>query len=163
MPRQRPISKYVSARSHHATEADAKASLWKLKLTHYPLMPGSLISSTRELGASGRLLRRNSCAEANSSTCNPTDSTRRCMARRTEGSSSTTKTTGATLLMYYLVGKVNWNMAPLESDSAHKRPPWDSTIDRLIDNPIPIPSGLVVKNGSKMCSARSGSSPAPES
>jgi len=35
MPRQWPVSKYVSARPHHATEADAKASLWKLKLTHY--------------------------------------------------------------------------------------------------------------------------------
>src|SRR5207245_11224205 len=112
----------------------------------------SLMSNTRQLGASGHSLRRNSCAEPNSSTCNPTDSTRRCMARRTEGSSSTTNTTGATLLMYYLVGKVNWNMTPLEYDSTHKCQPWDSTIDRLIDNPIPIPSGLVVKNGSKMCS-----------
>src|ERR1700723_1675035 len=59
-------------------------------------MPGSLTSSTRQLGASGRWLRRNSGAEPNPSTRSPTDSTSRLMARRIDGSSSTTKTTDAT-------------------------------------------------------------------
>jgi hypothetical protein len=32
---------------------------------------------------------------------------------------------------------------------AHKRPPSDSTILRLIDSPIPVSCALVVKNASK--------------
>src|SRR5882724_6605956 len=65
-------------------------SRWKSR----PLIPGNLMSRTRQLGTSGRLLRRNSCADSNSSTCSPTDPIRRLIARRTEGSSSTTKTIG---------------------------------------------------------------------
>src|ERR1700686_4550198 len=66
-------------------------SRWKSS----PLMPGSLTSSTRQLGASRSWLCTNSCADPNPSTRNPTDSTSRLMARRTDGSSSTTKTTDA--------------------------------------------------------------------
>src|ERR1700732_4725161 len=64
------------------------SSRWKSS----PLIPGNRMSRTRQLAPSGRLLFINSIADPNSSTCKPTDSTRRLMARRTEGSSSTTKT-----------------------------------------------------------------------
>src|SRR5258705_471014 len=43
-----------------------------------------------------------------------------------------------------------------------KRPPCDSTIRRLIDSPMPVPCGFVVKKASKMRSLSSGS-PVPES
>jgi hypothetical protein len=37
------------------------------------------------------------------------------------------------------VGKVKWNVAPRPLFAvAHKRPPCDSTMERLIDNPIPL-------------------------
>src|SRR6266849_5542952 len=68
------------------------------------------MSSTRQLGASGRSLRRNSCADPNNSTCNPTDPIRRLIARRTEGSSSMTKTMGSASAIKYFqswVGTVN--------------------------------------------------------
>src|SRR6267142_4813089 len=43
------------------------------------------------------------------------------------------------------LGTVNRNVAPGPSfDSAHRRPPWLLTIERLIDSPMPIPFGLVV-------------------
>ena len=55
-------------------------------------------------------------------------------------------------------------MVPLPgTGDAHSRPPCASTIVVLIDSPIPMPPGLVVKNGSNMCSALSGASPVPES
>jgi hypothetical protein len=42
-------------------------------------------------------------------------------------------------------------MAPCGSlDVAQSRPPWASMIDRLIGNPRPVPSGLVVKNALKI-------------
>jgi hypothetical protein len=44
---------------------------------------------------------------------------------------------------------------------AHKRPPCASTIERQIDNPMPKPSGLVVKNASKTRSLFAGSIPPP--
>jgi hypothetical protein len=38
------------------------------------------------------------------------------------------------------VGRVRKNLAPHgELEAAHKRPPWDSTIERLIRSPIPVP------------------------
>ena len=38
------------------------------------------------------------------------------------------------------LGKVNWKVAPgPELDVAHKRPPCDSMMDRLIGNPMPVP------------------------
>src|SRR5882724_2315299 len=44
------------------------------------------------------------------------------------------------------VGKVKWNVAPRPLFAvAHKRPPCDSTMERLIANPMPLPWGLVVK------------------
>src|ERR1700680_4396188 len=65
------------------------SSRWKSS----PLIPGNRMSRTRQqLATSGRLPFINSVADPNSSTCKPTDSTRCLMARRTEGSSSTTKT-----------------------------------------------------------------------
>src|ERR1700681_3773110 len=43
------------------------------------------------------------------------------------------------------LGRVKRNVAPRPGlAAAHKRPPCDSTMERLIDNPIPLPSGLVV-------------------
>jgi hypothetical protein len=43
-------------------------------------------------------------------------------------------------------GSVNANVAPGPAlDDAHIRPPCASMIERQIDNPIPIPLGLVVK------------------
>src|SRR5258706_2505103 len=58
-----------------------------------PLILGNRMSRTRQLVTSGLLVCRNSWPEPNSSTCNPTDSTRRWIARESDGSSSTTKTT----------------------------------------------------------------------
>ena len=55
------------------------------------------------------------------------------------------------------------NRAPEGRGRAHKRPSWASTIDRLIDNPIPMPCDLVVKNGSKILPAASASNPKPQS
>jgi PIN domain len=49
------------------------------------------------------------------------------------------------------VGKVKWKVAPRpELALAHKRPPCDSTIERLIAKPMPEPCGLVVKNALKI-------------
>jgi hypothetical protein len=39
---------------------------------------------------------------------------------------------------------------------AHKRPPCDSMIDRLMGSPIPVPLSLVVKNALKIWSPCSG-------
>src|ERR1700730_12195350 len=61
------------------------------------------------------------------------------------------------------VGRMNSNTAPRELGTVRRRPPWDSIMDRLIDNPSPIPVCLVVKNGSKIRSVCFGSSPIPES
>jgi hypothetical protein len=42
-------------------------------------------------------------------------------------------------------GRARWNVAPCSAFAvAHRRPPWRSTIERLIDRPIPRPPGLVV-------------------
>src|SRR5882724_10818329 len=63
-----------------------------------------------------------------------------------------------------IVGSANWKTAPRGSFGiARNRPPWAATIERLMDSPIPIPSGLVVKNGSKIRSLVSAFSPRPES
>ena len=44
-------------------------------------------------------------------------------------------------------GSVNENVAPGPAlDDAHIRPPCASMMERQIDNPMPIPFGLVVKN-----------------
>src|SRR5438105_2099857 len=65
--------------------------------------------------------------------------------------------------VYTLVGSVRENVAPRgELSEAHKRPPCDSTMERLIDSPIPSPRGLVVKNASKIWS-RCGGRPLPVS
>ena len=49
------------------------------------------------------------------------------------------------------VGKVKWKVVPRpELALAHKRPPCDSTIERLIAKPMPEPCGLVVKNALKI-------------
>src|ERR1041385_782646 len=62
------------------------------------------------------------------------------------------------------VDKVNWKTAPLgEFAVAQRRPPCDSIIVRLIASPMPMPSGLVVKNASNTLSSFAGSSPSPES
>jgi hypothetical protein len=67
---------------------------------------------------------------------------------------------------YYALspGKMIWNTDPCGiALPTVIRPPCDSTIDRQIESPIPIPSGLVVKNASKIRLASSGSIPVPES
>ena len=54
-----------------------------------------------------------------------------------------------------IAGRLNRKVAPRsEAPSVHKRPPCDSMMDRLMRSPIPVPWGLVVKNGSKTCSAK---------
>src|SRR5713226_172866 len=65
-------------------------SRWKSR----PLTPGSLTSRTRQLGPSGRLLPRNSCAVPKVSERKPTDFSMPWMAARTKSSSSTTNTVG---------------------------------------------------------------------
>jgi len=63
-----------------------------------------------------------------------------------------------------LVGRVKWKLAPRgELSAAHKRPPCDSTMERLIDSPMPVPWGFVVKNASKIWFACCGGSPLPVS
>src|SRR5215469_4323806 len=50
-------------------------------------------------------------------------------------------------------GSVKLNVAPRPSlGVAHKRPPCDSTIERLIARPMPEPCGLVVKKALKIWS-----------
>jgi hypothetical protein len=52
------------------------------------------------------------------------------------------------------VGNVKQNLAPRgELSAAHKRPPCDSMMERLMGSPIPVPLSLVVKNALKICSA----------
>src|SRR3546814_3073770 len=59
-------------------------------------------------------------------------------------------------------GNVKMNFAPCGSFlSAHRRPPCNSTIERQIASPIPIPSRFVVTNGSNILS--SDSIPPPRS
>src|SRR5712691_1982529 len=63
-----------------------------------------------------------------------------------------------------LVRRVKQKLAPRgELSAAHKRPPCDSTIERLIHSPRPVPSDLVVKNALKICSICCGGSPTPVS
>ena len=58
-------------------------------------------------------------------------------------------------------GKVKMNFAPCGSFfSAHSRPPCDSTIERQIASPMPIPCSFVVKNGSNILSGNSTPAPA---
>ena len=59
-------------------------------------------------------------------------------------------------------GNVKMNFAPCGSFlSVHSRPPCDSTIERQIASPMPIPCSFVVKNGSKILSG--DSTPRPRS
>jgi hypothetical protein len=46
---------------------------------------------------------------------------------------------------------------------AHKRPPCDSMIERLIANPMPLPCGFVVKKACKIRSALSRGKRSPVS
>ena len=49
------------------------------------------------------------------------------------------------------VSNVNRNVAPGPALAvAHNRPPWDSTIERVIARPMPVPCGLVVTKESKI-------------
>jgi hypothetical protein len=61
-------------------------------------------------------------------------------------------------------GKMTWKTDPCGiALAAVMRPPCDSTIDRQIDSPIPIPSAFVVKKTSKIRFSSSGLMPVPES
>src|SRR6266478_3729843 len=63
-----------------------------------------------------------------------------------------------------LVGKVRLKLAPRgKLPVAHRRPPCDSTMERLIRSPMPVPWDLVVKNALKICSTCSAGRPTPES
>ena len=63
---------------------------------------------------------------------------------------------------FLLPGRVTWNTVPCGTALATvMRPPCDSTIDRQIERPIPIPSAFVVKKASKMRLAFSGATPGP--
>ena len=62
------------------------------------------------------------------------------------------------------LGRVNWNVAPRpELAAAHKRPPCDSMMDRLIGSPMPVPLALVVKNALKIKSPCCAGNPTPVS
>ena len=62
------------------------------------------------------------------------------------------------------IGNVKRNAAPPPLlFSAQSRPPCASTIVREIGRPMPIPFGLVVKNGSKTCASLSAGMPWPVS
>src|ERR1700722_19054174 len=65
--------------------------VWKSR----PLTPGSLMSSTRQHGTSGNLCSNNSATEENIFGSRSTDRNKRPSASRSEGSSSTTRMTGA--------------------------------------------------------------------
>jgi hypothetical protein len=63
-----------------------------------------------------------------------------------------------------LVGRLKQKVAPGPIlEVAQTRPPWASTIDRVIAKPIPVPCGFVVWNASKICSALSVGNPTPVS
>jgi hypothetical protein len=47
---------------------------------------------------------------------------------------------------YGIPGSANWKVAPYPAFGvAHSRPPCASTMERQIDNPIPMPADFVVK------------------
>src|SRR5215469_1292813 len=61
-------------------------------------------------------------------------------------------------------GSVKLSTAPYRAAaSAHSRPPCASMMEVLIESPMPMPSGLVVKKVSKMRAAFSAARPVPES
>src|SRR6266403_2860896 len=61
-------------------------------------------------------------------------------------------------------GSCNQNWAPPPSALfAQSVPPCATTIDRAMNNPIPMPSRLVEKNRSKTCSDLSAGNPVPKS
>src|SRR5215475_865967 len=64
-----------------------------------PLAPGNLTSSTMQPAASGRLLRTNSCVDANACTLRPTERSRSATESRTVASSSITYVTGCSSVM----------------------------------------------------------------
>src|SRR5215831_14077655 len=58
-------------------------------------------------------------------------------------------------------GSMIRNSAPSARFSAESFPPWSSTMEREIDSPSPIPSGLVEKKESKRRGSWSGGMPQP--
>src|ERR1700722_14109766 len=64
-----------------------------------PLNPRSLTSSTRQLGTSGSFLCNKVSADSKLSTCSPTVLKRNLIEDRTDGSSSTTKTMEAVVML----------------------------------------------------------------
>src|ERR1700745_2348387 len=57
-----------------------------------------------------------------------------------------------------LAGKVKQKLAPRgELLAAHRRPPCDSIMERLMRSPMPVPCGLVVKNALKISVCCEGS------
>src|SRR6266568_749442 len=61
-------------------------------------------------------------------------------------------------------GRVKWKVEPRPLFAvAHKRPPCDSIMERLIGRPIPDPCALVVKKALKISSTFPAGSPTPVS
>src|SRR6266404_1254988 len=92
-----------------------------------PLRSGSETSSTRQLGTNGRGRAMNSSADANVSTCQPTQRISDSSDSRTEMSSSTTNTIGAP-----------WDIERLDS-----RP---CTLDDFISTPLHAPNRAITSD-----------------
>src|SRR3984885_13539701 len=82
--------------------------VWKSR----PLTPGSLMSSTRQHGASGNLCSNSSATDGNNFDSRLTDRNKRPSASRSEGSSSTTRTTGVSGASISLDGLPSITRAP---------------------------------------------------
>src|SRR5262249_62159221 len=64
----------------------------------------------------------------------------------------------------HATGSENWTIAPCGSlGAAQSRPPCASMIERLIDSPMPMPPGLVVKNALNAWSRSLARMPTPVS
>src|SRR5712692_9411575 len=85
-----PVRKTMDIRRSPATSLSCNSS---------PVRPGILTSSTRQHGPGCGARARNSRAEANASTTYPDDPSNRVRLLRTEGSSSTTNTSGETAVI----------------------------------------------------------------
>src|SRR5882757_9540886 len=97
----------------------------------------------RQLGPSGRLLHKNSCAVAKASDRKLTDFSRPWIDARTAASSSMTNTVNVSsgvIPRLHSSGQREVKLAPRgELPAVHKQPPCDSTMDRMLESPMPIP------------------------
>jgi hypothetical protein len=91
--------------------------VWKSR----PLTPGNLMSSTRQQGTSGNFCSNSSATEENNLDTRSTDRNKRPSASRSEGSSSTTRTTGVSGASICLDGlrRVTRTSSRAEADHRH--------------------------------------------